>query len=305
MTSDLTTIDEPRQLAVEERPVANDLRHAMMTLPVEHQNVMLAEYKARRDNFRRWLMSQLVEGVHYGFPPGCEPKSKEIDGVTYYAVWMRGGEQWFPSTQWKPKPPLYAAGADFVCDLLGVRAVFAADVAAWQQLGSRPGAFVISCHLFSRANGELIGEGRGCRSEGDKKGDANNAIKMAEKSAKVDAVINSYGLRDLFTQDEIPEREPHDNPEADHDAPAAAPRDKRRDAAATVEAVKRISAKWKDDNKNVYGDDPNGISTWAAEYKKWVMRTCDRVFNPAKPDQWTPGDIGLCERALGIEGETC
>lgn len=39
-----------------DRPQASDLRHAMMTLPVEHQNVMLAEYRERRDNFRRWLM---------------------------------------------------------------------------------------------------------------------------------------------------------------------------------------------------------------------------------------------------------
>lgn len=286
-------IDQPE---ARERQTSPDLRHAMMTLPVEQQSLVLAEYVERRNHFRQFLLSNLKEGVHFGFPPGCEPKCKEMDGVKYFAVWMRGGEQWFPETQWKPKPPLYAAGADFICDLLGVRAVFAADVAAWQQLGSRAGAFVISCHLFSRATGELIGEGRGCRSEGDKKGDANNAIKMAEKSAKVDAVINSYGLRDLFSQDE-PTPPAHDNPAPDDNAPRAAPRGKRDEAAAVVERVKAISAKWKAENPNVFGD----VNAWSADYKRWVMKVCDRVFNPTRPDQWTAADIATCERELGIE----
>jgi hypothetical protein len=282
--NDLIEANDQRQLAVEERPVANDLRHAMMTLPVEHQNVMLAEYRERRDNFRRWLMQQLEEGKHYGIPPGCEPKQTN------------------PS-QWQAQPSLYAAGADLLCDLLGLRVEYSADLQTWQQFGSKPGHVVMLCRLFSRATGELVGEGRGARKEGQKGGDANNAVKMAQKSAKVDAVLNTYGLRDMFTQDLEHLPQPHDNPEADHDAPAAAPRDKRRDAAATVEAVKRISAKWKEQHPNCYGTDQSGIATWAADYKQWVMRTCDRVFNPAKPDQWTPGDIGLCERALNIESE--
>lgn len=288
-------IDEPRGVAALERPQANDLRHAMMTLPVEQQSLVLAEYVERRTHFRKFLLSQLKEGVHYGFPPGCEPKSKEAGGVVYYAVWMRGGEQWFPETQWKPKPPLYAAGADFICDLLGVRAVFAADVAAWTQLGSRAGSFVISCHLFSRATSELIGEGRGCRSEGDKKGDANNAIKMAEKSAKVDAVINSYGLRDLFTQDDVPPP-PADNPPADPQAPQAQPRSKR-DKPPLRPRIDRIGNLWKAANPRPDADKV----AWSAAFKLWVCQTAGRPFNAGQETQWTEADCVRCEQALGVD----
>jgi hypothetical protein len=261
----------------------NDLRHAMMTLPVEHQNAMLAEYRVRRDNFRRWLMQQLEEGKHYGVPPGCEPKGNPNP------------------RQWQAQPSLYAAGADLLCDLLTLRAEFKADLEAWQQLGSKPGYVVMVCRLYSRANNTLIGEGRGARKEGQKGGDLNNAIKMAQKSAKVDAVLNCYGLRDMFTQDLENLPEPHDNPTPDERAPQAPPRAQRTDpkAAAVVEAVKRISAKWKQANPNVWGSD----TEWAVEYKKWVMRICDRTFNPVRPEQWTEADLASCERELGIRNE--
>lgn len=275
------------------QPQANDLRHAMMTLPVEQQNVLMTEYKGRRDNFRKWLLSQLVEGVHYGFPPGCEPKSMQKGGQTYYAVWMRGKTEWYPESQWKPKPPLYAAGADFVCDLLGVRAEFKADVDAWQQLGSRPGAFVIACYLYSRSTGDLIGEGRGCRSEGDKKGDANNAIKMAEKSSKVDAVINAYGLRDLFTQEEDARPTPHVNADSDEGAPQEQPRGYRT-AGPTPEEIRELVLKWQAKNPEPSGDKVK----WSINYKLWVCRVTERTFDPTKASNWSHDDYTACMEAL-------
>jgi hypothetical protein len=277
----------------EERP-SDDMRQAMMMLPVEHQTRLMVEYQARRKNFRDWLLSQLVEGVHFGFPPGCEPKSQvRNDGITYYAVWMRGKTEWYPETQWKPKPPLYAAGADFVCDLLGVRAEFQADMQAWEQLGSKQGTFVMACYLKSRANNDLIGEGRGVRAEGDKKGDANNATKMAEKAAKVDAVINAYGLRDLFTQEEESKPTPNVNPDAAEGAPQEQPRG-YREAGPTPEEVKELVRMWQARNPEPNGDK----AAWAANYKQWVMKVTDRVFYPTKASNWNQEDYRLCKEAL-------
>src|SRR6478672_710147 len=96
------------QLSIPDAPSARlesgpaDLRHAMMSLPVEHQATMLAEFKERRDYFREWLLKQLRQGLHYGIPPGCEPKRD-----------AQGNLKDNPE-QWTHKPTLYAAGADFI-----------------------------------------------------------------------------------------------------------------------------------------------------------------------------------------------
>ena len=43
-----------------------DFKSGFQLLPVEQQEVVLAEYSARRTHFRKWLLSQLKEGIHYG-----------------------------------------------------------------------------------------------------------------------------------------------------------------------------------------------------------------------------------------------
>ena len=51
------------------------------------------------------------------------------------------------------------------------------------------------------SKGELLGEGLGVFAVGEKKMQANAALKMAEKRAMVDAVLNTLGIADLFSQD--------------------------------------------------------------------------------------------------------
>ena len=55
-------------------------------------------------------------------------------------------------------------------------------------LGSKDGLLCYTCTLMTR-QGEVIGEGRGARSVTQDGGDINKAIKMATKSAQVDAVL--------------------------------------------------------------------------------------------------------------------
>ena len=284
MTQQTLIVDEPGQLSVAEHhdaPPANDLRHAMMTLPVESQNKMLAEYKARRDTLRVWLMQQMEQGVHYGVPPGCEPKGNPRP------------------EQWQAQPSLYAAGADLLCDLLGLRAEFAADMEAWQQFGSKPGYLVVTCKLFSRATAELIGEGRGARKEGQKGGDANNAVKMAQKSAKVDAILNGYGLRDVFTQDlETPPQPLHDNPEPSPNAPTEQPRGKRAKPATEVneQQLGHVTAQWKSNHPEATGD----AGAQRKKFYAWAQETCGRVFDPSKLAAWSLEDYRGCCVALSI-----
>ena len=189
MSTDLIT--QPQQSGA-----LADLRSQAMLASVDNIRAGLAEYGERRKAFRDWLRSQLVEGVHFGYPPGI--RQSDADPI-----------------KWTAKPSLYKAGADYVVDLMGVRCEFRADIEAWKQLGEPKETFVIACYLIGKS-GETIGEGRGVRRVGDKKMDANASIKMAEKSAKVDAVLNAYALADLFTQDVedgLAGPEKHSNPQ--------------------------------------------------------------------------------------------
>jgi hypothetical protein len=301
VTQQSLIVDEPGGLAVAEQhspSPANDLRHAMMTLPVEQQTALLTEYKARRDNFRDWLMSQLIEGTHFGIVPGCEPKKKEINGVTNYGVWNKKKSEfdWHPATQWTPKPSLYAAGADFLCDILGVRDEYETDAVAWQQMGSKPGNAVVKCRLVSRATGELIGESLGAYYH---QYDPNNALKMASKCAKVGAVINAYDLRDLFTQDVDPT--PNINPEADRNAPSEQPRSKRPPKQQVVTDVSQqqlghVTAQWRATHP-----DPNGdAGAQRVKFYAWAKATCGRDFDPSKLVAWTLDDYQGCCAALNI-----
>lgn len=252
-----------------------DLRQGAMMMTVEAMQAALAEYSSRRKTFRDWLRLHLVEGVHYGYPPGCAPG--------------RADEK-----QWKAKPSLYKAGADFVCDLMGLRPEYAADNEAWAQLGSQKEYFVIACRLYSRSTGELLGEGRGVRKVGQKGGDANNAIKMAEKSAKVSAVLNIYGLSDLFTQDiEDPIDPPHDNPAPREDAPKVKPRGERG-ADETVKAeVSRLLEAWKSHRPLK----EQSRDKWAA----WVHEQTGDTFDVFKPAHWTADAMMKVRKALDAE----
>lgn len=289
MTNDL--IPAEQQPEEPKGGALSDLRACSLSMPVEHMQVALAEYQERRRTFREWLLSQLVQGLHFGYPPGCEPK---YDDKGNLLVYMRGKYVPYPKEQWTPKPSFYAAGADFVCDLLGIRAEYEADVHGWQQLGGKPGTFVYLCRLVSRSTGEVVGEGRGVRAEGQKNGDANNAIKMAHKSAKVAAVLDAYGLRDLFTQDmehKPPAPPVYDNPSPNEEAPAAQP----RGARVTADHLKNFVERWKALQIS------REFDATPEAFADWVRDATQKEFAVRQPSAWSMEDLQLCEQALKNE----
>lgn len=245
-------------------------------LPVETMRPMLDEYVDRRKAFRDWLLSQLVQGVHYGVPPGCEPDAR-IDPL-----------------QWKAKPSLYKAGADFVCDLLQMDPKFSPDVDAWKMLGAKEGTVVMKCELVSRAEnpffrrkaGEVLGEGRGAGVVGPKKRDGNGAIKIAQKSAKIDAVINAMGLSDLFTQDVEPPN-PSPTPDANEGSPRVAPRAERPKQTKAG----RFNALYA---RLFQSREGYTLAKFHKDIESMLQRNCDHT----KASSFTDEEIGICEREL-------
>src|SRR3990167_9125811 len=112
------------------------------------------------------------------------------EGVDFYTIQFQGKES---------KPSLSKAGAEKFISLLHLRAEFSKDEDTWGMLGSPAGMLCYVCKLYTKS-GVLMGEGRGSR-DAKKDGDSNKAIKMAEKSALIDAILRTAGLSEVFSQD--------------------------------------------------------------------------------------------------------
>lgn len=272
--------------AIAPRRELHDLRSRAMTCDTKTMQAALDQYIEQRKKFREWLLAQLVPGVHYGYPPGTEPRT---DG-DYTLVWSKsaGRDIRVPHTQWAPKPSMYKAGAEFVVDLNGIRVEYVPDDVASRVFSgdSKPPVIVIIARLFSRVTGELLGEGRGARKLGTKGGDENNTIKMAQKSALVDAVLTAYGLSDLFSQDLEDARPAHVNPAADPSAPDAEPRGQRlsSDALAAMKGkVTALIAEWRTTRKDAEAT----VDHW----RTFVQEACWREFKVSDPREWKQSDV--------------
>lgn len=284
-----------------------DFREGVMEMSIPVMQHYLAEYADWRKAFRQWLLSIMVEGVHYGWaigfsPKWCDEKGKPLaeEVATHTKVWKKnkggegGNDVLTPITEWLPKRNLLLAGADLVCDVLWVRDEYEADMQTWEQLGKKPGLIVKRCKLYSKINNKFIGEGSGGRENGEKFMGMNSSIKMAENSAKRCAVLNAYGLRDLFTQDmEDPPGPPkRESPAADPTAPTSAPRGER----ITAEQVAELSARWKKLPRES-APDADLFTLW----QKFVQDSCRRTFDIKKSVNWTLTDWQSVDGSLAVK----
>jgi len=135
----------------------------------------LARRRKNRTALMDWLWGTLVQGVDYGQ---------------------------IKATQ---KPALWQPGAEKLCGYLDLIPSFPdaekyVEVAAQ---GGKIGDIVVRCFLTD-ASGRLVGEGMGAR-EPEQNPKLNDRIKMAQKSALIDAVKRCAGLSEVFTQDEADE----------------------------------------------------------------------------------------------------
>ena len=256
-------------IAVQDRPAPNlltDLRGTIMLLDVPTMQVALAEFTERRNAFRLWLYKNLEQGVHYGFPPGCKPAGTDLK-------------------QWQAKPSLYKSGADYLCELMGWRPTFENDVTTWEMLG-KPECVCLKAFLWN-SEGKEVGQGRGARRKGEKSMEINATIKMAEKCAKVDAVINALSLSDLFTQDIEDLKPRHENPVADESQPKQKPRSER----VRSDEIKAQSDLWKSNNRDA------GFEEWSG----FVHKATGVAFDPRKPEQWTRKMLDDVKAAISYE----
>lgn len=121
----------------------------------------------------------------------------------YISVHMKDGTDYgtirFGSKE--SKPSLFKPGSEKFLSLFRLTARFEKDADTWEMAGSEAGVFAYKCLLYA-SNGTIVGEGRGVSNLSEKAGwTINNAVKIAEKRAQIDAVLRTGALSDFFTQD--------------------------------------------------------------------------------------------------------
>jgi len=144
--------------------------------PVDSFESALDRRQSNRLALIHWIKNNLIEGTDYG-----SIKTK------------RG-----PS-----KPSLWKAGAEKITMMLSVSALFPsyADYEHSAIAASNPlQHIIIRCELIN-AQQTIVASGIGARSLKQDFGDINKALKMASKSAYIDATLKLAGLSDIFTLD--------------------------------------------------------------------------------------------------------
>lgn len=157
-----------------------------------------------------WIAENLVDGTDYGRIHFIK-KSECPDGAQ-----CTNPFHWSKPSLWKP-------GAEKICGMLGWTVTFPNldDYTRMTRAGRPIASIVFRCVLVD-GFGRVVGEGIGARQIEKDGGDLNKALKMAKKSAHIDATLVAAGLSEIFTQDTGDDGDPEDGkPAADQYVPNA------------------------------------------------------------------------------------
>ena len=151
----------------------------------------------REDNRKallRWIQSNLQTGIDFGqiHVFGKDKCRLAREGRAYDCSDPR---HWSKPSLWKP-------GAEKICGMLGLIPRFP-NLNEYENAvlrGDDLKLILLKCEL-NTGSGFVAAEGTGARRVAQDYGDINKSLKMAEKSAHIDATLRVAGLSELFTQD--------------------------------------------------------------------------------------------------------
>lgn len=141
---------------------------------IVRQSNSMKEFKSGVDELlirRSYFMSQVMP--------------KLIEGQDYYVI--------------KGRKSLAKGGSEKIASIYGYMASFEQDHGIEKSFENVKGIISFVCNLYRES--VLVGQGRGASILSKNDNDPNKTIKMAQKSAYIDAVIRTSGLSDIFTQD--------------------------------------------------------------------------------------------------------
>ncbi len=160
-----------------------------LDLPATMFKEGLDRRKANRAALMLWVRDALIDGVDFGkihvvHKSKCAA-GKDCKNPAHFS-----------------KPSLFKPGAEKICGMLGVTARYPtlADYEKAALTGAMLSQIIIRCEILD-ASGRVVADGIGARVLAQDNGDINKALKMAEKSAHIDATLRMAGLSEVFTQD--------------------------------------------------------------------------------------------------------
>ena len=165
----------PTEVVVEEQEIHALAVASPLDLPTNVFREGLERRSENRGALMEWVRSAMVQGVDFG------------------SIQTKRG----PS-----KPSLWKPGAEKICGMLGLTVHFP-NLSDYEQSalnGVELQNIIIRCDIVD-GSGHVVGSGVGARSLKQDYGDINKALKMAEKSAHIDATLRMAGLSEVFTQD--------------------------------------------------------------------------------------------------------
>lgn len=172
-----------------------------LDLPTDLFRAALARRKANREALMEWIASALVKGVDVGQIHTWKKTSCSLGGAP-----APNNTDGRCTPEAKPlhwsKPSLWKPGAEKITGMLNVVPLLE-PLDEGERLRFAPGippdTILVRCRLMS--GGIVVATGYGARSITKDFGDVNKALKMAEKSAHIDATLRLAGLSEVFTQD--------------------------------------------------------------------------------------------------------
>lgn len=165
-----------------------------LDLPAEQFRAGLDRRKQNRQLLMDWLRTALVDGVDFG---RVHLVSKER------CEHARAGRVKECTNDWHwSKYSMFKSGAEKITGILGVTVHYPSLPAYESALlaGMELKTIFMRCELHDAA-GHIVAEGVGARNIAQDYGDVNKSLKMAEKSAHIDATLRLASISDVFTQD--------------------------------------------------------------------------------------------------------
>jgi len=160
-----------------------------LDLPAETFQAGLDRRRKNRAALMSWVREALVEGSDFG----------KIHVVSRNKC--QAGK-YCKNPGHFSKPSLFKPGAEKICGMLGVTISYPTLVEYEKSAlaGTILSQIILRCEIID-ASGHVVAGGIGARILSQDNGDINKALKMAEKSAHIDAVLRMAGLSEVFTQD--------------------------------------------------------------------------------------------------------
>jgi hypothetical protein len=197
---------EPRRLNAAEVVLPQEVQHesathlpammpsAPLDWPVERFTQALDRREVNRKALLKWIQGNLQAGTDYGqiHFVGKDKCRLVADGRTHECLDPR---HWSKPSLWKP-------GAEKICGMMGLIPRFP-NISEYERAtlrGEDIKVIILKCELHT-GNGFVAAEGSGARRIDQDRGDINKSLKMAVKSAHIDATLRVAGLSELFTQD--------------------------------------------------------------------------------------------------------